>query len=971
MTNESTEGEVQERSFSAEERKRLAEEGKALPDGSFPIETRSDLANAVRLYGLGESPATAKSHIVKCAKGLGAEDALPEDWMTEAPPGIGDAADDQAIKETKECPQCGKRIPEDASKCPECKADLSAEKVMKTAKAMKKEDKQTEADESEDERVDASEGDFLEPLVTGAIRETIGDGKQGKRWSIDVIRSGVSANNRLWTKSLLTSRSFLEMLEGVDVYEDHPGPSDEREYPIRRVGNHIGLLKNVGTRQENDGTVVVEAEMVVLSPTWQTQLLNAHEVRELGRYQFSINARGAEQHTHHEGRSVREVARVNRVPSVDLVPRGGAGGRVRDLLEIDPCVETGECDTGCTCGKHTTEHQEETAPENVKGADIMEETTMGEEELKALIDQKVAEALREAKELPAALKANQFKAKGDKDEEDDEEDDEDMKDMKTKKDEVQEADDSFDYWTDDDDDWYSDATPEVPDVAVPEAITEAAEEAVNLLGRLRAVTQAAETETRIAHNVTLIESGLAGVELPKVMIDNARARLMEASKRRALEDTDVQSVIHEYQKMAAAFERETPISESSPQYSYGASSTDNYLLRLESMLTPNRHTNPVLDADGREVEGFWSLREAYAAWPANRGTNPTAGGLPLKIMRELSRCTYDSGIDSGAMRESLSTTSWADVMADVMHQVLIRGYRDDPRYNEWTKLVSDIENVGDFRNRHFMRVGGYGDLSVVAEGAAYPALSSPDDEEVEYGVSKRGGIEQSITLEMVANDQVQALARIPQALQRAAKRTLYKFVFAMVTTDNAAMDYDSTTLYHSNHANTGTTALSVAGLSTTQQAMRDQTAYGESNEILGPRNQIKFIIVPNELTDRANRIVNPSAQYAYGLDNAAGAGTNPDTDTSLDPRAFAGRGIEVLTYDALTNAKDWWSIADPGEVPTVVIGFFGGRREPELFFQNDPNQGITYNTDSTSIKIRHIYGGDVIDHRSFYQQDVT
>jgi hypothetical protein len=61
-------------------RKHLATEGKALPDGSYPIVTVGDLKNAIQAIGRASDPARAKAHIIKRAKALDATDALPADW---------------------------------------------------------------------------------------------------------------------------------------------------------------------------------------------------------------------------------------------------------------------------------------------------------------------------------------------------------------------------------------------------------------------------------------------------------------------------------------------------------------------------------------------------------------------------------------------------------------------------------------------------------------------------------------------------------------------------------------------------------------------------------------------------------------------------------------------------------------------------------------------------------------------------
>jgi hypothetical protein len=72
--------EIEKREFSADERKSAAKSGAALPDGSFPIHTKGDLANAVKAYGRAKDKAAAKAHIIKRAKALGATDMLPEAW---------------------------------------------------------------------------------------------------------------------------------------------------------------------------------------------------------------------------------------------------------------------------------------------------------------------------------------------------------------------------------------------------------------------------------------------------------------------------------------------------------------------------------------------------------------------------------------------------------------------------------------------------------------------------------------------------------------------------------------------------------------------------------------------------------------------------------------------------------------------------------------------------------------------------
>ena len=69
--------------FSDDERKRLARQGKAMPDGGYPIRNREDLVNAVRAYGRGNNKEEVKKWIKKRAKELDAEQYLPDNWQVD------------------------------------------------------------------------------------------------------------------------------------------------------------------------------------------------------------------------------------------------------------------------------------------------------------------------------------------------------------------------------------------------------------------------------------------------------------------------------------------------------------------------------------------------------------------------------------------------------------------------------------------------------------------------------------------------------------------------------------------------------------------------------------------------------------------------------------------------------------------------------------------------------------------------
>ena len=70
--------------ISRDERQKLAKEGKALPDGSYPISNVDDLKNAIQAYGRSKESDRAKvrKHIAKRAGALKVRHMIPEEWKT-------------------------------------------------------------------------------------------------------------------------------------------------------------------------------------------------------------------------------------------------------------------------------------------------------------------------------------------------------------------------------------------------------------------------------------------------------------------------------------------------------------------------------------------------------------------------------------------------------------------------------------------------------------------------------------------------------------------------------------------------------------------------------------------------------------------------------------------------------------------------------------------------------------------------
>jgi phage major head subunit gpT-like protein len=371
---------------------------------------------------------------------------------------------------------------------------------------------------------------------------------------------------------------------------------------------------------------------------------------------------------------------------------------------------------------------------------------------------------------------------------------------------------------------------------------------------------------------------------------------------------------------------------------------------------------------GNFREGYRSFRQAFVDFTGH-GPRTWDEDFNKTMMRECVSA-YDS---DGRIRrstegvierttESLSASSWNLVLGDSITRRLVAEY-NQPNLMTWREIVSSIVPVNDFRTQRIDRIGGYGVLPVVAQGAPYQPLTSPTNEEATYAITKKGGTE-DITLEMIANDDVRAISRIPTKLGLAAAQTLYRFVWDFLNA-NAAI-YDTVALFHAgSHLNDGGAGrvLTQSGLSAARAALRTQAAFGDTKDILSivPR----ILVVPTALEEIAYQLCTSAVAIpgTVNTGNAAAAAANT-------PNIHQGLMPIVVDYFNATSAVGWYVVADPAMCPTVEVGFYQGREDPELFTQSDPTVGSVFNSDTVTYKIRHIYSGAILDWRGFQRAGI-
>lgn len=360
---------------------------------------------------------------------------------------------------------------------------------------------------------------------------------------------------------------------------------------------------------------------------------------------------------------------------------------------------------------------------------------------------------------------------------------------------------------------------------------------------------------------------------------------------------------------------------------------------IDVSITEPRHVkvaqmlDAFFDPNHRDHRYVTSFRECYGEITGDRRVTGRLDDCDLTRMREALG-------DETNFRESLNSGSFGNVLGNSITRRLVADYRDIGQYDVWRQVASVVP-VNDFRSNERTRYGGYGDLPGVAEGGPYAALTSPGDEKASYAITKRGGVE-DITIEMIRNDDVGAIRRIPIKISRAAKRTLAKFVLDFLRSNPAI--YDGLALFHATHGNLGATALDATQLAAARLAMLKQTEMGTSDRLgIGPRN----LVVPLDLAEAATNLFN--------------------RNTNLDKNYVQSMALNVIPVWYWADTNDWCLTADPNDIPTIEIGFLDGAEEPELFVQDLPNAGSIFTNDKLTYKVRHIYGGNVLDYRGLWK----
>lgn len=371
-----------------------------------------------------------------------------------------------------------------------------------------------------------------------------------------------------------------------------------------------------------------------------------------------------------------------------------------------------------------------------------------------------------------------------------------------------------------------------------------------------------------------------------------------------------------------------------------AMAKDKLLAELGKDTTPsNKNNQPHIYAGNGNIvgDGIRKSLMARAGYEAQEKDNFYNG----MTLRELARMALtERGIGVSGLNPvqmvglalTHSTSDFGNILLDVSNKALLQGWEEATESFElWTKKGS----LSDFKTAHRVGMGGFPSLRQVREGAEYKYVTTGDKGQT-IALATYGEIF-SVTRQAIINDDLNQLTDVPMKMGRAAKGTIGDLVYAVLT-GNAKLS-DGKALFHSDHANLSSGAISVSSLDDSRKLMRLQKEGDRSLNI-----RPAFMLVPVALETLANQTIKSAS--VKGADANSGI-MNPIQN-------FAEVIAEARLDDA--DPKAWYLAAAKGS-DTIEVAYLNGVDTPYI----DQQDGFT--TDGIATKVRIDAGVAPLDYR--------
>ena len=288
-----------------------------------------------------------------------------------------------------------------------------------------------------------------------------------------------------------------------------------------------------------------------------------------------------------------------------------------------------------------------------------------------------------------------------------------------------------------------------------------------------------------------------------------------------------------------------------------------------------------------------------------------------------------------ASRAMHSTSDFPLLLSNIARKTLKAAYEAETQ--TWRPL-SRQRNMPDFKPAYELEIAGQIIPEPLLEGGEYKA-ATVQEQQSSWRIYTYGK-KISVSRQLIINDDLDALSRIPSMIGRGMSLFESNQVWALIT-GNAQTSYDSTALFHSTHNNTGTGVIAEQAISDARKALRNQKDIADNRINLRPR----FMIVPAALETTAQKFL---------------TGVNPTETQNVN--VFAN-SLGLIVEPRLDDASEliYYVTADPAQIDMIAHGYLQGEQGPqvETVADRDP--------DGTTIYARLDFGTTLLNHRGFYK----
>ncbi len=785
------------------------------------------------------------------------------------------------------------------------------------------------------------------------------DSPEGKRWRAVLIKAGTSLNKNYYSPEVL--KEALPQFEGCRafVYEDYAGfyHAGGMTPPDELPTNLVGFYENAAF---DESLQAITADFCVTAEWLKETLRNAWELGKKDLLGFSIDAEARDWvMATIGGEQVRKASGLH-IFEVTVVTDPAAGGELLKLLESAAHPASHKSDTSGNSNEKIKEEKRKMDREKILEAlknlgaikEGVDYAAMTDEELMG----KLLEASNTKKEEPKAP---------------------------------------------------------APLPAVPAGETDgdkALAEAKAILAQAQATADKAavlnkenlEAAQKVAGEALLEKTLQADKEMP----EDTKVFIKESFKGKRVTEAEMNAEIKRHKDhLARLQESGSRIRGLGDQRAEaGKGPEDAFQARMDYIFG----VEPKTDEEKRVRESFrfgyrdHSLKRLYVDVTGDEGLIGVYSPEGMKRLREQ------------------TTADFTHILGVSMNRKAIQDFQNFPQ--TW-RQVCDVVPFDNLKQQVREKMGGFTALKTVSESDStdYPTLATPLEQEANFTPLTKGGIVR-ITEAMLINDDLKKIREQPQLAALAAFDALEEYVFDLLINASAGVvnagttTYDSLALYHANHFNLISSALSYAQLKHARKLLMKQrrlafsTTINDAGGISDADASFVIATAASGLPKAGDVMIIGSEKIYVGAASGTTvsslvrgyegttAASHADAATIyfLAGPLYQELGLVICPPDLVGQIEEYWgSEKDPdsgnqranvlykgftivnsprlraddnvfvvakGPLKAIEMGFLYGKDTPDLVYQGDPSQGDVFNRDNLRWKVKFRFGGAQVAH---------